>query len=66
MKNRIGQQVQICAEPLMVYEVTGWDETRGVWNAKCIHPSPKLVPLVFREDLLQYLDDKNQPNETEK
>ena len=60
MKDRTGQQVKICHEPLMVYEVTGWDAERGLWASKCVEPSPKLVPLYFRDDFLQYLDDKTR------
>lgn len=56
-KNRIGQQIKINHNPDIVYEITGWNEESGLWDAKCIEPSNKLVPIQYREDFMQYLEE---------
>lgn len=61
--DRTGQQVQLCYSPRIVYEVTGWNTTRGLWEAKCIEPSPKLVPMYFREDFLALLAAREDAND---
>lgn len=58
--NRVGQQVQICQEPRMVYEVTGWDAELGLWAAVCIEPSPKMVDMTFREDFLALMSERGE------
>lgn len=55
--NRVGYRVKINHDPDIIYEVVGWDETRALWNAKCVVPSNKLVDVTYREDFLAYLDD---------
>lgn len=56
--DRVGQQVQICEQPRMVYEVTGWNAELGLWAAKCAEPSPKMVGMTFTEGFLALMSER--------
>jgi hypothetical protein len=55
LPNRIGQKVQICHTPRMVYQVTGWNAIDKLWQAEAVEPRG-MVATQYREEFLAFLE----------